>query len=213
MSDRPAGLKAHLTYYRAPPGLVGRVLDALPAETPVPVPRLRFRWPTLWFGGSGALAGALAGAVLVLLVRGPPGIPLTQALVDHHVASVMGDHLTDVQNSNQHVVKPWLSQHADVSPPVEDFTAQGFPLIGGRLDYVAGHMAAVVVYRHDRHVINVFCWAAPGEKAAGPTEGAEQGFNVVSWRGAGLSCFAVSDVEATLLRRLVGLIRGETAKG
>jgi len=211
VSDNPADLRSHLTYHRAPPGLMERIVAALPEEAaPATPPRtwVRWRWPVLRFGTTG-FAGALAGALLVLLLRAPPGIPLMQAVIDHHIASVMGDHLTDVQNSNQHVVKPWLSQHLDVSPPVEDFASQGFPLIGARLDYVDGHPAAAVVYRHDRHIITFFSWSSPGAADQAPWERQEQGFNVIGWRRAGLTCFVVSDMEPALLRQFVHLVRGD----
>ena len=58
--------------------------------------------------------------------------------------------------SDQHTVKPWLSARLDLSPVVKDFAAEGYPLVGGRLDYVDGHRAAAIVYRRDKHVINLF---------------------------------------------------------
>ncbi len=110
----------------------------------------------------------------------------------------MADHLTDVLTSDQHTVKPWLSRHIDVSPPVEELAAEGFPLVGGRIDYVDGHPAAVVVYRHAKHVINLFAWATSSPDAPIRQE-ARQGFNVVTWRRAGIAYAAVSDLEADQL--------------
>ena len=89
-------------------------------------------------------------------------------MIDSHIRSLQADHLTDVLTSDQHTVKPWLSARLDVSPPVRDLKDQGFPLVGGRQDYVDGHPAAVVVYRHAKHVINLFAWASSGPDEALP---------------------------------------------
>ncbi|HJS87857.1 MAG TPA: hypothetical protein VJ779_20590, partial [Acetobacteraceae bacterium] len=163
------------------------------------------RWPGLPGDGfplaGSAAVGVLAGAALMLLVHGNgAGGPSTlDALIDSHVRSMMANHLTDVPTSDRHTVKPWLSAHIDVSPPVKELAARGFPLVGGRLDYVDGHPAAVVVYRSDRHVINLFAWASPGEADAPMRTETRQGFNVVTWRASGLSFAAVSDVEPARL--------------
>lgn len=204
-----AAFRQQITYHRAPPALAARIVAELPRESVPPVVRPWFRLPAVTLGGTG-LAGALAGAVLVLLIHRGPGeqssLSVTQAVIDSHIASLMADHLTDVQTSNQHTVKPWLSAHVDVSPPVRDLAAEGFPLIGGRVDYIDGHPTAAVVYRHDKHVINLFAWASPGQGNALPRTEERQGFNVVRWRGAGITYFAVSDVEADQLARFARLV-------
>ena len=195
-----AAMHDRLPYHRAPPGLAARIGAALTLETP-PVPaRARFRWPAIGFAGSG-LAGALAGILLMALLQQPADVrqSLVRSAIDSHIRSMMADHLTDVATSDQHTVKPWLSAHIDVSPPVRDLAPQGFPLIGGRLDYVDGHPAAAVVYRHARHVINLFAWASPGSADAGFRSAQYQGFNVVTWRRDGVTYCAVSDLEADLL--------------
>jgi anti-sigma factor RsiW len=112
---------------------------------------------------------------------------------------MMADHLTDVLTSDRHTVKPWLSERVDVSPPVRDLAKDGFPLIGGRLDYIDGHRAAAVVYRHDRHIINLFAWASPREADTAFHEEQTQGFNIVRWRRDGISYCAISDLEADQL--------------
>jgi anti-sigma factor RsiW len=206
--------RQQITYHRAPPALAARIVADLPRESVPPSARPWFRWPAVTLGGSG-LAGALAGAALVLLIHRAPSnqgsLSVTQAVIDSHIASLMADHLTDVQTSNQHTVKPWLSAHVDVSPPVLDLAAEGFPLVGGRVDYIDGHATAAVVYRHEKHVINLFAWASPGS-ANGPSHTVtRQGFNVVTWRKAGITYFAVSDLEADLLARFARLVQQGTS--
>ncbi len=198
-------LRERLTYHRAPSGLAARISASLPREAPhAPNPvqfrRSWFTWPGLGWAGSG-LAGALAGVALTLLIQGggDQRSSVLEAVIDSHVRSMQADHLTDVITSDRHTVKPWLSARVDVSPPVRDLAAQGFPLVGGRLDYVDGHRAAVVVYRHAKHVINLFAWASPGQPDAPLHAESRQGFNVVTWRSAGVTYYAVSDVEADQL--------------
>jgi anti-sigma factor RsiW len=196
-------LRANLAAHRAPPGLATRIASALPREAP---PLVRQRVPLLGFGGA-ALAGALAGVALTLAVTRAPD-PLVADAVADHVRSLMADHLTDIPTSDQHTVKPWLSARLDLSPVVKDLAAEGFPLVGGRLDYVDGHRAAALVYRRDRHVINVFAFVSAGPEEQAPAATARDGFNVVRWRMGGLSYVAVSDVEAAQLLAFVRLVEG-----
>ena len=198
-------LRTKLPFHRAPPGLASRIGAALPREAP-PVP-VRRRFPTQVFGGG--LVGALAGVALTLLVlHGPSRTdPEIQGAIDSHVRSLMAEHLMDVATSDQHTVKPWLSARLDVSPPVRDMADVGFPLLGGRLDYVNGHKGAAVVYRHAKHIINLFAWAAPAGHT-GFVERAHQGFNVVSWRRDGIAYYAVSDLEADQLAAFARLVSG-----
>jgi len=198
-------LRTKLPFHRAPPGLAARIGAALPREAP-PV-AVRRRFPTQAIGGG--LAGALAGVALTLLVlHGPARTdPVIQDVIDSHVRSLMAEHLMDVATSDQHTVKPWLSARLDVSPPVRDMADVGFPLLGGRLDYVDGHKGAAVVYRHAKHIINLFAWAAPGSDASF-AEREHQGFNVVSWRRDGVAYYAVSDLEADQLAAFARLVGG-----
>jgi anti-sigma factor RsiW len=225
-------IRERLPMHRAPPDLAARIGAALPREAPPPLSRRPwFRRPALGFAGTG-LAGALAGVALTLLVAGGPGANQTtvaggpganhgtfaggfgvnraimDAVIDSHVRSMEADHLTDVATSDRHTVKPWLSARVDVSPPVKELAAEGFPLIGGRLDYVAGHRAAAIVYRHDKHIINLITWAAPGQPDEGFRQMTAQGFNVVTWRSDGIRYYAVSDLEPDQLATFARLVAG-----
>lgn len=198
-----AALRTKLPYHRAPPGLAARIGAALPREEPLPLPGMADRgargWlriPALGMAGTG-LAGALAGVALTVLVMGGQR-DQTMEVIESHIRSMQAEHLTDVQTSDQHTVKPWLSARLDVSPPVRDLKDEGFPLVGGRLDYIEGHPAAAVVYRRAKHVINLFAWASSGPNEPFREE-TRQGFNTVSWRQDGIRYYAVSDVEADQL--------------
>jgi anti-sigma factor RsiW len=129
-----------------------------------------------------------------------------QGVIGSHIRSMQADHLTDVPTSDQHTVKPWLSARLDVSPPVRDLKDAGFPLVGGRLDYVDGHQAAAVVYRHAKHVINLFAWSSPGSADEPLHAESRQGFNVVTWRRGGITYYTVSDVEADQLSDFAHLV-------
>jgi anti-sigma factor RsiW len=122
----------------------------------------------------------------------------------------MGDHLMDVPTSDQHTVKPWLSARLDLSPVVKDYAADGYPLVGGRLDYVQGHRAAAIVYRRDKHVINLFAFVSGERSDSPPRQETMDGFNVVRWRMDGLTYVAVSDVEVS---QLLGFVRLVQASG
>jgi anti-sigma factor RsiW len=209
LQSMQAALRASLTYHRAPPGLAQRIGNVLPRESASPPAPMRRRFVPL--AGSG-FAGALAGVALTLLVLGNaaprPGGELTEAVLDSHIRSLMADHLTDVLTSDQHTVKPWLSAHLDVSPQVQDFVAEGYPLVGGRMDYVDGHSAAVVVYRRAKHIINLYAWAAPDAADAPFRRETRQGFNMIRWRHGGIEYVAVSDVEMDQLATFTRLVAG-----
>jgi anti-sigma factor RsiW len=119
----------------------------------------------------------------------------------------MGTHLMDVASTDQHTVKPWFDGKLDFSPPVTDFAAQGFPLLGGRLDYIENRPAAALVYGRRKHVINLFVWpAAPGREVT-PQDSAQQGYNTICWSRAAMNFCAVSDVSPADLREFTGLLQ------
>ena len=134
---------------------------------------------------------------------------LAEELVSAHVRSLESGHLTDVESSDQHEVKPWFAGKTDFSPPVHDLAAEGFPLIGGRLDYLAGHPAAALVFHRNKHIINVFIW--PAGTGAGPRseETARRGYNIVSWEQAELQFCAVSDLNRAELESFAATYRGK----
>lgn len=175
--------------YRAPPALMDRIEAAI-SEATAPPKRRRFA-VTSWVmsGAAGALAASLA-----LIAFLPTGETLEGQLVDAQVRSLEAQHLVDVQTSDRHTVKPWFNGKIDFAPPVVDLAAQGYPLVGGRLDHLAGRDVAAIVFHRRAHVINLFVWKAAG--SAGPTLEHRQGYSLVRWSAGGLTYWAVSDVDS-----------------
>ena len=143
--------------------------------------------------GSLATAAAAAGVTLVIVGQDRDSRILSEA-VSAHLRSLQADHLTDVLSSDQHTVKPWFNGRLDLAPPVIDLTAQGFTLIGGRLDYIDGKPVAVIVYRRRVHVINLFVMQGMGAALTAPKLKVVQGFNILRWTDQGLNLLAVSDL-------------------
>lgn len=196
--------------YHAPASLrskVRQMAGATDEPTGLHVPNLQWLWKWL-------AVGATAVAIFTLLLR-PTAIPTTaddevlDEVVGSHVRSLMPGHLTDVVSSDQHTVKPWFEGKLDFAPDVKDFTPQEFPLVGGRLDYINGRTVAAMVYRHNKHLINVFIWPSTNANSAGGELSKYQGYSVLTFDADNFHYCIVSDMEETELKQLAGLLEGE----
>ena len=181
--------------YTAPPALRRRIEAALPqAQVPAQVPSRRA--VLRGFAMGSAVSAIAATGLFAIVLRSDDDAHITSEIVSAHLRSLQAGHLTDVISTDQHTVKPWFNGKLDVAPPVIDLTAQGFTLIGGRLDYVDARPIGAIVYHRRLHIINLFvAQTASTERRAAKTE-TFQGFNVRSWSEGGLNYWAVSDLAA-----------------
>jgi anti-sigma factor RsiW len=177
--------------YAAPPELRRRIEAALP-QARVPNRRGVLRG----FAMGSAISAIAATGLFAVILRNDDEQRIQSEVVSAHLRSLQAGHLTDVLSTDQHTVKPWFNGKLDVAPPVVDLTAQGFTLIGGRLDYVDARPIGAIVYRRRSHVINLFvAQTASTERRAAKIE-ALQGFNIRRWSERGLNYWAVSDLAA-----------------
>jgi anti-sigma factor RsiW len=179
--------------HSAPADLVARISN-LPELNDRPARR---RWLPGWLapGAVGAIAATLA---MVTLVPLSAESPLDEQLVSSHVRSLQPGHLTDVQTTNQHIVKPWFNGRIDFAPPVPELADQGFPLAGGRLDSIDGKTVAAIVYHRRLHTVNLYVWPA---KDTAERSFIKDGFAVAEWSRNGLRYAAVSDIPAPELKQ------------
>jgi anti-sigma factor RsiW len=177
--------------YAAPPELRRRIEASLP-QARVPNRRAVLRG----FAMGSAVSAIAATGLVAIILRSDDEARIESEVVSAHLRSLQAGHLTDVLSTDQHTVKPWFNGKLDVAPPVIDLTAQGFTLIGGRLDYVDARPIGAIVYRRRAHVINLFvAQTASTERRAAKTE-TLQGFNIRRWSDRGLNYWAVSDLAA-----------------
>jgi anti-sigma factor RsiW len=123
-----------------------------------------------------------------------------------HARSLLQESPIQVASSDAHTVKPWFAGRVDFAPDVKDLTADGFPLLGGRLDYVGGRRFGAVVYKRRLHIINVFIWPSAGGETAPPRLIVRNGYNLLAWSRNGIAYWAVSDLGAGDLRQLQSLL-------
>ena len=198
LRDLSAGIREKADYHAAPSSLVARLSAALPGAASA-APRRASRW-TLPVAAAALVATLALG---IAFVRPGDEEALVREMVASHVRSTLGNRLIDVASSDQHTVKPWLSARLPFSPPVADFSPEGFELAGARLDYVGGRPVAVLVYKRRQHLIDAFIW--PG---TGPRDGAysRDGFNVERSSAEGMRICLVSDLNRNELSDLARLL-------
>jgi mycothiol system anti-sigma-R factor len=212
-------LKQNLEDHRAPDLLRARVMRDLRAagRGVDAAPRLAAQ-PWRWLS---AVAPVAAAAAVVALIggtwmmnsfsRGRAEDAAVREAVSGHVRSLMANHLTDVASTDQHTVKPWFSGKLDFSPPVTDFAAADYPLIGGRLDYLQGHPVAALVYMHRKHVINVFVWPQAGAADGITPAVTQQGYHAIHGTHSGMTFWVVSDLNSAELATFAQMLAAPSA--
>ena len=219
-------------YYKAPAGLRERIQSSLreeptrhPARNGVRGAQVIFRkgqpearsflWEAPW-NRLGLAAAIILAAIIVLnvvprLQRPAADQFLATQLIASHVRSLMANHLTDVASSDQHTVKPWLDAKLDFAPAVVDLSSDGFPLIGGRLDYLDNRPVAALIYERRKHFINLIVWpAGPGAERTMNTI-SRQGYQLLHWVDSDFNYWAVSDVNANDLQTFKNKFETQTS--
>jgi anti-sigma factor RsiW len=211
MTGLSARLRSELPYHTAPARLrqaIEAAVAASGASQPPASPRgaaARRRWLSFagrWLDRAIPFAAGLAvAASLAWVIVLPRGGAFTDGVVASHIRALQPGHLIDVVSTDQHTVKPWFDGRLDFAPPVRDLAADGFPLAGGRLDYLGGRAVAVLVYRRALHVIDLYVWPSSARIGPPPGSGERNGYNYMTWTQDGMVFWAVSDVNGTDLRR------------
>ncbi len=165
---------------------------------------LRFGRPVRAVGWAAAAAIAAGLFAFAIIPRGPD---LGEQVAESHVRSLMANHLVDVASTDHHNVKPWFAGHLDFAPPVYDLESQGYTLAGGRVDYLNARAVAAVVYRRGAHVINLYIWPEHAADLAPVPPLVRDGYNVRHWTKLGMSCWAVSDLDAAELAHFEQVVR------
>jgi anti-sigma factor RsiW len=226
-----AAIAAGVPTFHAPDALRGRVRAALAAarietasaesgaERTGAEPRARARARRFSLGD--VWRPMALAASLVIVAVGSWNLALRQANRDRladdvlasHVRSLMPGHLTDVPSSDQHTVKPWFNGKLDYSPPVNDLAAKGYPLLGGRLDYVNGRSVAVLTYGRRQHLINVFLWPTTQGQSDVPNARDRQGYHLRHWSTPDYTYWVASDLNSAELQDFVRLLQQADSEG
>ena len=197
-----SALASKTTAYRAPAHLRRNVRAALRREAKSTRQPLS---PWLMFATGAAFAALILGFALFQTTRTARNDAIVDQVVANHVRSLLAAQLVDVVSSNQHTVKPWFDGKIDFAPEVHDLSADGFPLVGGRLDYLDGKTVAALVYQRNKHPINLFVMPAAISQTTSLTVTTRRGYNILAWTNNGMKYWAVSDLNQAELREFAKL--------
>ncbi len=198
-------VKTGAQYFPAPADLRKRIQSSVRqvGKSQRTLPVMPWRWL--------AVAASVVFVVILAWALIPRGLDaeqlVAQEVVSSHVRSLMVAHLADVMSSDQHTVKPWFTGKLDFSPPVKDLSKEGFPLVGGRLDYLENRPVAALVYKRRNHVINLIIWPSSHDTHVKTKALARQGYHLVHWSQAGMMYWAISDLNDTELQEFVRLVQ------
>jgi anti-sigma factor RsiW len=206
-----AAIRESAPYFAAPATLKLKIREALRAEAGIKESKTsRAESVAAWWRWTTAAASLAAVALLAIIVtpifhsRSAEN-QIAGEVLSSHVRSLMASHLTDVTSTDRHTVKPWFDGKIDFAPNVQDFAPQGFPLIGGRLDYIDHRTVAALVYQRRLHYINVFIWPSQSSTDAAAKPETREGYNILHWRKSGMEYWAVTDAAAEDLQTLAKL--------
>lgn len=188
-------IRSYAPHYEVPAVLRGSVLAALRSEAADDTRTgLRTNRDWGWFAIAASILLCVSAGWNVVLLRSRTAERdiLAENLLASHVRSLIGTHLVDVPSSDQHTVKPWFDGKLSFSPDVKDLTSQGFPLLGGRIEYISERPVAALVYGRRKHIINLFTW--PAGTAPGVTSWSRQGYNLVHWRKGEMDYWAIANI-------------------
>jgi anti-sigma factor RsiW len=217
MCDRRAGdyrrIARHIAggYQQAPAGLLDKIRASLARERLAScTTRRSFNWHPMMRQAAALLCAAGLSALTTWYVMrsSEDHAALQHDVLAAHVRSLVQDKPIQIASSDGHTVKPWFNGRVDFAPPVKDLTANGFQLIGGRVDFVDNRRVAAIVYKRREHVINVFLWPATGSQMHGAHLMAGNGYNILTWSAPGTVYWAVSDLNAVELSELQKLLGG-----
>lgn len=189
-------LKANITSYRTPSHLRHRIQADLNRDKSRRAKISKLPWAWINFGVATACSVAFSFTLALYLTAPSEADRLDQEIIASHYRSLLANHLADIASSDQHTVKPWFSGKLDFSPPVYDLAQQGFPLVGGRLDYVNQRPVAALAYRHRQHLVNLFVWPDKAQRNTALQITSKQGFQLLHWTRAGMAYWTISDMSA-----------------
>jgi anti-sigma factor RsiW len=197
-----AALTSDAPAYRAPAHLRKQIRAALRKEA-----KSTRQTPSPWlmFATGAAFAALIVAVALFQTTWVARSNTIVDQVVANHVRSLLAAHLVDVVSSDQHTVKPWFDGKIDFAPVVRDLSTNGFPLVGGRLDYLDGKTVVALVYKRNKHPINLFITPAPTNRNSSPAASTRRGYNVLSWTNNGMNYWAVSDLNEAELRQFTEL--------
>lgn len=205
------------SYHPASQSLRGRLDQRLTAAGLVPVTDalaplpVRRRLSTWWRSLVGfGLGAAIATMAAIMFIQPVPPSDLTDLVLDNHIRSLQPGHLVDIASNNQHNVKPWFDGKLNFAPPVKNLADQGFPLEGGRLDYLQDREIAALVYRGGLHTINLLIWPSPASGNEAPQLIEKDGYNIIHWREKDMAIWAISDLNTAELQAFVARWRAGT---
>ena len=193
--------------YNCPEGLRANIQATIRRESGIQPDRPKIHRG--WFAAAATLLLAAGVSWFAIHSQTHPSADdqLVQDVVAGHVRSLLADHLMDVASSDRHTVKPWFTGKLDFAPTVVDYSSAGFPLVGGRVDYLDHRPVAALVYQRHKHVINLFIWPVADARPSAPQSLTTQGFQIVHWTEANMAYWAISDLNDSELTQFAQLIR------